>query len=242
MTYLMNFTPAEKKGTVVANITLVQPQELLQRVDMIASVYAHGYAVGNLLTIFGPGERLGHTIIPENNIGIGTVCSITLNGVLLNFGIPTFSRFGGLLELADKKPIRFVEIITYDGTSVDPLEIFIRSGMTDYIGAIKSGNGRIGASFREFPAESRDTVEDLSQKLNEIGLGAFMRIGRPSQSLLEIPVSEGRVGAIVIGGLNPVSILEETGLRGYSRAMAGLVDYDRLFHYEELKSRIKDWL
>ena len=66
-----------------------------------------------------------------------------------------------------------------------------------------------------------------------------MKIGRVGQVLLEIPVSEGRVGAIVIGGLNPVAILEETGVRVYSRALAGLTDFSRLFHYEELKSRIK---
>ncbi|MBM3133217.1 MAG: DUF128 domain-containing protein, partial [Chloroflexi bacterium] len=143
-----------------------------------------------------------------------------------------------LFELKDRRPTRFVEIITYDGTSIDPLEVFIRSGMTDYIGAITTGNGRIGASFREFPAESRNLVEELAHKLEKVGLGGFMRIGRPSQPVLEIPVSEGRVGAIVIGGLNPVSIFEETGLRVYSRAMAGLLEFNRLFRYDELGSRL----
>ena len=56
---------------------------------------------------------------------------------------------------------------------------------------------------------------------------------------MEIPVSEGCVGSIVIGGLNQVAILEETGVRVYSRALAGLIDFNRLVHYEELKSRIK---
>ncbi len=35
-----------------------------------------------------------------------------------------------------------------------------------------------------------------------------MRIGKVGQVLLEIPVSEGRVGAIVIGGLNPVASIQ----------------------------------
>jgi hypothetical protein len=173
---------------------------------------------------------------------VGTVCSITLNGVLLKHGIPTISRFGGLLELQDKKPVRFVEVIMYDGTSIDPLEIFIRSGMTNYLGAIKTGNGRIGASFREFPAESRDLVEHLAERLKRIGLGGLMKIGKQGQALLDIPVNEGRVGAVVIGGLNPVSILEETGIRAYSRALAGLIDFSRLFRYEEMTGRIKDYL
>jgi hypothetical protein len=114
--------------------------------------------------------------------------------------------------------------------------------MTDYVGSVKTGNGRIGASFREFPSESRDIVEDLAYKLKVVGLGGFMLIGRAGQALLEIPVSEGRVGAIVIGGLNPVSILEETGVRVYSRALAGLIEFSRLFYYEELEDRLKPYL
>lgn len=239
MTYRMNFDLTTKSGTVVINITLVEPKELHKRVDMICKVFAEGFAMGSLITLLSPGESAGHIIVPEKMVGLGTVCSITLNGVLLQYGIPTNSRFGGLLEIRDKRPMRFVEIITYDGTSVDPLEVFIRSGMTDYLGAITTGNGKIGASFREFPGDSRTRVEELASSLTKIGLGGFVRIGHPGQALLEIPVSEGRFGAIVIGGLNPVAIFEETGLRVYSRAMASLIDYDRLFHYSELENRTR---
>ena len=242
MTYRMDFDLTNKSGRVVVNITLVEPKELSKRVDMIAKVYEHGYAMGKLITLLKPGELIGHKVVPEGMLGIGTVCSITLNGVLLKYGIPTSSRFGGLLALRDRKPTRFIEIITYDGTSIDPLEVFIRSGMTNYMGAIETGNGEIGASFREFPAESRGLVVELADKLETVGLGGFMRIGGIGQPLLEIPVSEGRVGAVVIGGLNPMSILEETGLRVYSRAMSGLLEFNRLFRYEELESRVRDYI
>jgi HTH-type transcriptional regulator, global nitrogen regulator NrpRI len=242
MTYRMNFDLNTTSGTVVINITLVEAAQFARCIPYISKVYADGYAMGHLMAFLGPGESLEHITVPDDMIGVGTVCSITLNGVLLKHGIPTDSRFGGLLEIREKKPVRFVEIITYDGTSIDPLEVFIRSGMTDYMGAIRTGSGRIGASFREFPAESRSTVEQLAEKLRRIGLGGLMRVGQPGQSLFEIPVSEGRVGAIVIGGLNPVSILEETGIRAYSRALAGLIDFSRLFRYEEMESRIAQFL
>jgi len=239
MTYSMNFDLNTRSGTVVINITLVEPEHLIKNIPFIARVYADGYTMGNLITFLGPGESLGSVTVPENMIGIGTVCSVTLNGVLLKYGIPVNSRFGGLLEIRDKQPVRFVEIIMYDGTSIDPLEAFIRSGMTDYLGAVKTGTGRIGASFREFPAQSRDLVEQLADRMKHIGLGGLLKIGRPGQPLLDIPVNEGRVGAIIIGGLNPVSILEETGMRAYSRALAGIIDFSRLFHYEEMEDRLK---
>jgi len=241
-TYSMTFDLTNRSGNVVVNTTLVEAEELATRVDMITKVYEHGYAMGRLLSLLSPAERVSHIVVPEGMVGVCTVCSITLNGVLLKYGIPTNSRFAGLLEIDDGKPVRFAEIITYDGTSIDPLEVFIRSGMTDYVGAIKNGRGRIGVSFREFPKESRDLVEEISQRLELVGLGGFMSIGRPGQSLLGIPVSEGRFGAIVVGGLNPMSVLEETGLRVYSRAMTGLLDFTRLFRCEELEGRLQAYL
>jgi len=238
MTYRMTFDLATRTGTVVVNVSIVSTADLLEAAPLVKKVFAKGYAMGRLATIFSPGERIGDVTIPDGAIGLGTVCSITLNGVLLTHGIPTYSRFGGLLELQNYEPLRFVEVIHYSGTTLDPLEVFISSRMTDYLGATRDGNGRIGASFRELPAESRDHVIDLAQKLSDVGLGGFMTIGWPNQPVLEIPVNQGQVGAIVIGGLNPAAILEEMGIKTYSRALAALAEYERFFLYEELEARI----
>ena len=240
MTYRMNFDLARRTGTVVINMSVIAKDQLERAAPLISRVFAGGFGMGELMTFFRPGERVGEITVPEGMVGIGTVCSITINGVLLAQGIPTQSRFGGLLELQGGKPARFVEIITYEGTSLDPLEVFIRSGMTDYTGAVESGNGRIGVGFREVPAGARERVLELAERLREAGMGAFMTIGWPGQPLLEIPVSEGRMGAIVIGGLNPVAILEEWGIRLHSRALAGLADFSRLFRYTEMESRMRE--
>ncbi len=238
MTYRMNFDLSTRTGTVVVNTTLATREQLVRCMDRIFQVFEKGYAMGHLAALLEPGEQIGDLTVPDGMLGFCSVCSITVNGVLLKHGIPTHSRFGGLLELRDGRPSRFVEIITYDGTSIDPLEVFIRSAMTDYVGAITTGNGRIGASFRELPAESRELASDLDRKLDAIGLGGLMQIGRPGQDLFDIPVSEGRVGAIVFGGLNPMAVLEELGIRVASRALSGLLEFNRLFPYEELPSRI----
>jgi HTH-type transcriptional regulator, global nitrogen regulator NrpRI len=238
MTYSMDFDLALRKGTVVVNTTIVKRDELVQCLDLVCKVFEKGHAMGNLLALLEPGERIGDITVPDDMIGFCSVCSITLNGVLLKHGVPTHSRFGGLLGLRDGRATRFVEIINYDGTSIDPLEVFIRSGMTDYVGAVTSGCGRIGASFREVPGDARSLVIDLAKRLDEVGLGGFMTIGQPGRDLLDIPVDEGRAGAIVIGGLNPMAILEENGIRVVSRALSGLLEFNRLFHFEELPSRL----
>ena len=241
MTYKMDFDLARKTGTVVLNVSVIDRRELHRCVPLIQDVFAAGYAMGKLMTLLRPGDSLGQMAVPEDTVGIGTVCSITLNGVLVSHGIPTHSRFGGLLELREHKPIRFTEFINYDGTTVDPLEVFIRSVMTDYVGATRSGNGLIGASFREVPADSRDHVLDLDKRMSKVGLGGIFLVGWPGRPLLDIPVSEGRLGVVVIGGLNPVAILEEKGIQvRRTGALAGLIEYERLFSYTELEEHARE--
>jgi len=165
---------------------------------------------------------------------------VTLNGVLLKHGVPVRSPFSGLLELHEGEALRFAELVSYEGTSLDPLAMFIRGGMTDYLGAIRNGTGRIGAGFREIPAESREMVAGLAAKLETVGMGAFMSIGCPGQMLLNLPVREGCCGMVLIGGLNPVSIMVERGYRVNPVALAGLVEFHRLHHYSELPRRLNE--
>ncbi|MBN1524703.1 MAG: DUF128 domain-containing protein [Spirochaetales bacterium] len=236
----MNFDPVTKTGSVVVNMSIVSQRELLYTYPYMLEVFKKGYSMGKLLAMFYPGDRIGDIIIPAGMIGIGTVCSITLNGILLSRGIPVTSRFGGLLEYVDWKPSRFTAIINYDGTTLDPLEIYIKSGMTDHRGATTTGNGQIGASFREVPAVCREKVLALSTELDKVGLGGLLQLGFPGQTLLGIPVNEGRIAAIVIGGLNPVAILEEHGVDVYSRALSSVIDYNKLFFFTDFEEKFRD--
>lgn len=242
MAYSMTFDTITRTGLLVVNMSLVDPRQLADCQDEVCKVFECGYAMGHLLTLLGPGDSLNGWVVPPDKIGFCTVCSITLNGVLMKHGVPTTSRFGGLLELRDGCATRFVEMIHYDGTSIDPLEVFIRSGMTDYRGAIRDGNGLIGAGFREMPENSRELAIQVADRVSAIGLGGFMTIGWPDQPVLEWPVTPGRLGVVMIGGLNPIAILEERGFRVNSRALAGLLEYNRLFHFEELPKVLKRYV
>jgi repressor of nif and glnA expression len=239
MAFQMTFDLATRTGSVVVNVSLVDPQHLIACADEIGQAFARGYTMGNRLALLAPRETLGTLTVPAGRVGLCTVCSITLNGVLLKHGIPATSRFGGLLQLRGGQPTRFVELIHYDGTTIDPLEVFVRSGMTAYRDAIRNGNGLIGASFRELPADSRERVLNLSDHLTAIGLGGLLEVGLPGQSVLGLSVNDGRIGAAVVGGLNPVAVLTEHDHRVECRALAGLLDYQRLFPYEELPRALR---
>lgn len=239
MSFQMNFDLSLRSGTVAVNTTFIDPLILLEYVNEFKRVFSMGYAMGHLVGILKPGEKIGAFAVPEDKIGLCTVCSISLNGVLLKHGVPVRSLFCGLMEVHRHKPVRLAEIINYDGTSLDPLELFISGGRTDYLGAISTGSGYIGIGFRELPSSSYDIVINLSDKLNKIGLGTFLEIGRPGQALFGIPVPEGCIGAVVIGGLTPVAVFEENGIRVEAKALSGLLPFNKLIHYEELDSVLK---
>jgi len=239
MMFLMDFDLNTRMGNLVVNVSLI-PQDLMRLLqDKVCAVFAKGYAMGTLMGLLKPGESVGSLIVPEGFFGFCTVCSITLSGILLKHGVPVRSLYCGLLEIEQGRSRRITELISYEGTSVDPLQLFINSGMTNYLGAIRDGNGCIGVGFREVPFESHAIVETIATKVRRVGLGAFLEVGKPNQALLNMPVHEGCSGILVVGGLNPVAVFVESGYRIHSKALCGIMAYHQLFHYTELPERLR---
>lgn len=79
----------------------------------------------------------------------------------------------------------------------------------------------------------------LAARLREAGLGAFMEVGTPDRALLNMPVSPGSCGLLVIGGLNPVSVFVESGHRVRNFAMSTLMPCHQLFHFSQLATRMR---
>lgn len=234
----MTFNPATRSGLIVLNVSLVDDTSIVRAMDIMRSVFQAGLSMGEYLTLARAGEQLGRIQIPEGKIGIGTVCSVTLNGALLAARIPVTSRFGGVLEMEGGAPARFTDVINYDGTSLDPLEIFIKGRLLSVRDTARKGNGRIGVSFREVPTCVLDEVEKAIRRLEKMGLGGVLLMGRPNQPLLDFPVHNDRTGLIVAGGLNPVAALEEAGIPNINYAMATHYEFEKLQHYREISERV----
>ena len=193
-----------------------------------------GICVSDLVAIASEGERLGSVIIPRGKIGLATVCSVVINGVLLKAGVPTRYRFGGLLEVRNSKPRRFVAIIDYAGTSLDPSEQFIRAKMTSVSQAAKTGNGKILAVFREIPAPAREILEERIAVLKEAGIGGVYALGNTSEPVCQIPVGLNRIGVVQLGGLNPTAAAIEAGIEIENMAESGLIDFQQLHSFWQL--------
>ncbi len=231
LSYEMDFDVETCLGQIILNISTVAAKDLRAAVRVMAKVYDARLGMGNLMAVAAAGEQIGNFQVPAGRVGVGTVCSVSLNGILLRANITTTSRFGGLLEVNHKKPARFTEIINYDGSSLDPLEIFIRSGMTSMLQAARHGNGVLGASFREVPAVALPEVRRLIKKTELLGLGGVIALGSPDQPLLDIPVTIGRAGMIVRGGLNPIAAVVESGIEVTSAAMSAMCKFSLLKDY-----------
>jgi repressor of nif and glnA expression len=235
--YRMNYRLASGHGTIITNIAFITDDFLARALEYMKPVFARHLCMGTKLAVRRAGETLGGLTVPPGMVALGTVCSMTVNGILLAERIPVTSRFGGLLELREDKPVRFLELLEYRGTTIDPLEFFINANMTRVRDCARTGSGIIGASFREIPNVALDEAQRLVRQMEKQGLASVLALGRPNQPLLQIPVAEGRTGMIVVGGMNPFAALREAGAQLQLQSLAGLEDFSSFLPFYVVRDR-----
>ena len=233
LSFLTTFDIESMDGNVILNISSFPVERVEEVKRLLSQIFSSTYVVSDRIAVARGGKRIGDFSVPDNKIAIGTICSVTINGIFLKSGIPVNSRFGGVLEISNKKPKRFISIINYDGTSLDPHEIFIKSKMTNVIGAIRGMYGEVLASFREIPVVSLEKAKELAEKLDQKGIKGILKIGEPNSPLLEVSVGIDKVGMVIVGGLNPIAALEEVGIPTESKAMAIFYRFSELLPYKE---------
>lgn len=237
LNYRMGFNLRAGAGTLVVNTTLLAAREETAALDVVRPIFAARLTMGSRLLVLRAGATYDvarAAVVPRGKIAMVTICSVSLNGILLKEGVPVTSRFGGLLEYRDRLPVRFVELLAYGGTTQDPMELFIRAKMTSVRQCESSGNGLVGASFREFPSVALPVVLKIRDQLRLLGLDGIVAIGVPNQPLYGIPVGEGRTGLVVLGGLNPAAAMVEAGGASESRSLAGLLEYRQFPEFRNL--------
>jgi len=234
LAFRTSFNWEKRTGSIPVNVSLFPKEKFAQALKAMKPAFAQGLYVSDLVAVARGGERLGEVTVPDGKIGLATVCSIVVNGSLLKAGIPIDSRFGGILQVKNHRPHRFVELIHYAGSSLDPSEVFIRARMTSVREVVTSGNGKILANFREIPALCRPIAEEVTAKLKEAGLGGLLLMGNTSEPVCEIPVELNKIGMILLGGLNPVAAAEEAGIEAENHAMSTIIEYQNLIKFCEL--------
>ncbi len=234
LAFRTSFDVEKGTGLVPVNVSFFPKQKFSEALRVMKEAFKAGLCVGDLVAVAPEGERLGEVLVPTGKVGLATVCSIIINGSLLKVGVPTDSRFGGVLQMRDNQPLRFVNLIYYSGSTLDPSEVFIRARMTNVQGMIMKGEGKILANFREIPAQCQPLVEKVTDRLKEVGLDGMIMMGTVSEAVCGISVGLNKVGMILLGGLTPVAAAVEAGIEVENHAMSTLLDYQSLTKFQEL--------
>ncbi|MFC1901478.1 DUF128 domain-containing protein [Chloroflexota bacterium] len=234
LSFRTNIDLDKRTGFIPVNVSFFRKEDFNKAMRIMKPIFQAGLCVSDLVVVASEGEAIGDLVVPEGKIALATVCSIVVNGALLNAGVPIDSEFGGILQIRNRNPLRFIEIIHYAGSSLDPTEIFIRANMTSVAKAAKDGNGEILANYREIPAICRPLAEEVAAKLKDAGLGGILLMGNVSEPVCEIPIEVNRIGVVLVGGLNPVAAAAEAGIISESHAMSTIVDYQTLVKVTEV--------
>jgi len=229
------FDPKTRTGFFPINTSLFDAETFPKALQAMRASFEAGLCVSQKVAVAREGKKLGDVVIPRGKVGLATVCSVVVNGVLLKNGVPVDSRFGGVLEIKDSKPKRFVAIINYGGTSLDPSEQYIRAKMTSVGDAARTGNGKILANFRELPAPARPIVERVVAELKEADMGGIYALGNTGEPVCQISVGTNRIGMALLGGLNPVAAAVEAGIEVDNVAESGMLSYQQLVSFRDLK-------
>ncbi len=232
--YQTSFDLTRQSGTIPVSVSVFPADRFRQALDIMRRVFKSSLCFSDLVAVAKQGARLGGIVVPKAMVGLATVSSILVKAVLLKAGIPMVAKFEGILQIKNRRPARFVDLIEYTGSSLDPAEIFIAGKMTRVSPAVKKGNGSVLASFWELPGLARPEVELAIDRLKSWGVKGLVVLGRVSEPVCEMPVMAYRIGVILPDGLNPVAAAVESGIEAVNHPMSGLINVSRLKSLDEV--------
>ncbi len=228
MAYEVTYRPETDGGKVVANVSVLDKSFHDRAVQLVKDLRAHELLPAPYIKILDEEDTYQEITPPRGKIALFTVCNLTIDGVLMHAGIPMLYTYGGLVQYLDHKPTRFVELISYEGTTVPPLEVFVYRGMTSITRILRTGSGMLPANLREIPAQAREQAEQILSNLGSKGWGGVIAFGQPNEPILGIPVGMDRVGISMIGGLSPIAALREIGANVDTFAPHSLVPLEEM--------------
>ena len=211
LAYSATYDPAIDSGTVVANVSLLDKSLQDKTMDTLKALQSMSLLSAPYLKVLNEKEEYCDISVPKGQFALLTVCNLTLDSILIHSGIPLFFKHGGLVQVVNRKPIRFVEIISYEGTTIPPLEVFVYRKMTSISSILKTGSGMLLATLREIPSEARERTVKILDEQKKKGWGGVLVLGEPNEPVLGIPVGMDRFGICMVGGIVPGAAMVEEG-------------------------------
>ncbi len=220
----VSFDPVEMIGKIITNTSLIKKERLEETLNVFYDAIQSGLAVSPMIKI---AEE-------KSSIKIKTACSLTICGVLLKHGIPVHPKGGGLIEVVDREPTRFTDMLMYWATTIDPIDVLTAQGLMDITGMMRTGNGRILGNLQEAPMIARDRIEGVLDLLASGGFTGVLELGAPNMNVLGVSVDRDHVGLALVGGTNLVAAARECHIDVEHESISDLTDVREMKHIEEL--------
>lgn len=220
LAYRSTFDPETGTGDVAYNLSIV-PEESLDRVrSAFDAVIQAGCGFFSSYRIVDHDPR-----IPSGSVGIITLCSISMDGVFQRKGVPVKMAYGGRLEIEKGSPRRFVDLIGYRGTTIDPLELFISAGLTSVSSYCSTGSGIALANVREVPASAHQKVAEIIRIMNTCGFIFPVKMGN---HIFNLPATPYRTSIVAFSGLNFIGVTVEQGIEIKTEIGAGNIPFAKV--------------
>lgn len=224
LAFLSSFDPESATGDVAYNLTIVPESvadpvlAIFDRVRDAGCSFFHGYSVLD-----------NNPRVPDEHIGVVTICSITLDGVFQHHGIPVKVAYGGTIRMHKGSPVSFVDLIGYKGSTVDPLQLFINSGLTSINHYISSGSGDLLANVRQIPLGAEKEAKELSRLMQDCGFRFPLMMGR--REVFNLITDPHRISLVSFSGMNSIGAAAEDGFRLTTEIGAGTIPFSRVSDY-----------
>ncbi len=216
------------QGKVIINTSIIDKDDFDRAIEMLSEVVNNGFSISPYIKIIDEGTVTSDIKILPGKVGIATMCSITIDGILMKSGIPVNTRYGGLLKVKDRNPVGFEELIVYAGTTIDPMKIFMSRKMTRVLDAVNTGNGVLLVNLREIPESSLLEAEKVLETIMDLRIGGIAEIGKPGKPVLNASVESGKVGVVAYAGLNGMAAVEEIGINVDTHPISTILDFREL--------------
>jgi len=220
LAFRSTFDPATGTGDVAYNLSFVPEEEAAGLVRSFEKVSRAGYGFFSHCRILDRDPR-----IAPGQVGILSLCSITLDGVFQRSGIPVTMAYGGRLAFEGGKVKGFLDLIGYRGTTIDPLQLFISAGLTSIREVVASGTGVALANVREVPVPAQEHARDLLSQMGGWGFTAPVGMGN---QVFNTPQTPHHVSIVSYSGMNMVGHGIEEGYRIRTEIGAGTIPFSRM--------------
>jgi repressor of nif and glnA expression len=220
LAYRSTFDPATSTGDVAYNLSIVPEESFEQVKSAFDEVVKAGCGFFNSYRVVDSDPRL-----PSGSVGLITICSISMDGVFQRNGIPVKMAYGGRLEIHQGTPKQFKDLIGYRGTTIDPLELFISSGLTTISDFTRTKSGITLANVREVPCSAKKKVEETIRLMNDCGFVFPIAMGN---QVFNLPANPFRLSIVAFSGLNYIGNTVEHNIDITTEIGAGNIQFSKV--------------